>query len=75
MTNRERERRSRARQALGVKRRVWEQRIKDMESPQALSAPGAAAKLDFCRQEHTKCLEAMRLINRGVGRQRAWVSG
>ena len=75
MTNKERERRSRARQALGAELKVWEQRIKDMESPQALRNLDAAGRLALCKQEHTKRVEAMKRINRGVERQRAWVSG
>ena len=75
MTNKEREHSSRARQALGVELKVWEQKIKDMETAVLLRVPGATERLAFCKQEHTKCTEAMKRINRGVERQRAWVSG
>jgi hypothetical protein len=75
VTSKERERRSRARQALGAELKVWEQKIKDMETAVLLRVPGAAERLAFCRQEHKKCTEAMWLINKGVERQQAWVSG
>ena len=75
LSSKQRQEASRARQVLGARLRVWEQRLKDLETPQALRSPDAVERLAFCRQEHAKCTEAMRRVNRGVGRQRAWVSG
>lgn len=74
ITNKERKARSKERQRLGELLRLWAQKIKDMEVAVSLDVPEAAQKLSFSRQEHAKAVAAMRKLNRGTAKQRAWVS-
>lgn len=74
ITNKERKALSTERQRLGEQLSVWAQKIKDMEVAVSLDVPEAAQKLSFSRQEHAKAVAAMRKLNRGTAKQRAWVS-
>ncbi len=74
ITNKERKALSKERQRLGELLRLWAQKVKDMEVAVSLDVPEAAQKLAFSRQEHAKAVAAMRKLNRGAAKQRAWVS-
>ena len=74
ITNKERKARSKERQRLGELLRLWAQKLKDMEVAVSLDVPEAAQKLAFSRQEYAKAVAAMRKLNRGTAKQRAWVS-
>ena len=67
--------RSKLRQALNLELNVWLQREKDMEVALALSAEVRAEKTVFVRQEQAKLRKALRALDRGFGKQRAWSQG
>ena len=67
--------RSKLRQALNLELNVWLQREKDMEVAHNLSAEVRAEKTVFVRQEQAKLRKALRALDRGFGRQRAWSQG
>ncbi len=71
----ERESRSRERQALCVALGVWVQREKDMEVAFDLTPEVRAEKTLFVRQEQAKLRKTLRILDRGVSRQRAWANG
>jgi hypothetical protein len=75
MTAKARESRSKQRQALCKELGVWLQREKDAEVWPGLSAQERAEKLSFCRQEQAKLRKALRALDRGFTRQRAWNQG
>jgi hypothetical protein len=70
-----RDRLSKLRQALWLKVKIMEQRVKDMEVAKLLRDPEAGAKADFCQQEIAKLKESIIELERGVYKQRAWASG
>ena len=70
-----REHRSKLRQALNLELNVWLQREKDMEVALALGKEGVPEKVVFIRQEQAKLRKALRALDRGFGRQRAWSQG
>lgn len=74
LSSKERQARSKLRQALGLKLNVWAQRVKDMEIALALGKPEAAKKMDFSRQEHAKAQQALRELDKGFRMQRVWVN-
>jgi hypothetical protein len=67
--------RSKLRQALNLELNVWLQREKDMEVAHDLSAEVRAEKTVFVRQEQEKLRKALRSLDRGFGKQRAWSQG
>jgi hypothetical protein len=67
--------RSKLRQALNLELNVWLQREKDMEVALALGKEGVPDKVAFIRQEQAKLRKALRALDRGFGRQRAWSQG
>jgi hypothetical protein len=67
--------RSKLRQALNLELNVWLQREKDMEVALALGKEGVPEKVVFIRQEQAKLRKALRALDRGFGRQRAWSQG
>ena len=67
--------RSKLRQALNLELNVWLQREKDMEVALALGKEGVPEKVAFIRQEQAKLRKALRSLDRGFGRQRAWSQG
>ena len=67
--------RSKLRQALNLELNVWLQREKDMEVALALGKSGVPVKVAFIRQEQTKLRKALRALDRGFGKQRAWSQG
>ena len=67
--------RSKLRQALNKELDVWVQRERDMEVAHNLSAEIRAEKVVFIRQEQAKLRKALRALDRGFGRQRAWSQG
>ena len=67
--------RSKLRQALNLELNVWPQREKDMEVAHDLSAEVRAEKTVFVRQEQEKLRKALRSLDRGFGKQRAWSQG
>ena len=71
----DREYRSKRRQALCKELDVWLQREKDMEVAFDLSAEVRKEKAQFVRQEQAKLRKALRALDRGFGRQRAWSQG
>lgn len=66
---------SRLRQKLHAEIDVWLQREKDMEIAVSLGAPGTAEKIVFVRQEREKLEKALKMLDRGFRRQRAWSQG
>ena len=54
---------------------VWLQREKDMEVAFDLSVEERKVKTQFVRQEQAKLQKALRFLDRGFGRQRAWSQG
>jgi len=75
ITAKERERRSKLRQEIHEKLEVWHQRLKDMEIAKALGETGVLEKISFIGQEIAKANEEMRVLDKGLKRQRVWVSG
>lgn len=71
----ERNARSKQRQALNLELGVWVQRERDMEVALALGQTGIRDKVDFIRQEQAKLRKALRGLDRGFTRQRAWSQG
>ena len=71
----ERESRSKRRQVLCKELDVWLQREKDMEVAFDLSTEARKEKAQFVRQEQAKLRKALRALDRGFGRQRAWSQG
>ena len=67
--------RSKLRQALNLELNVWLQREKDMEVALALGKEGIPEKVVFIRQEQAKLRKALRALDRGFGKQRAWSQG
>ena len=67
--------RSKLRQALNLELNVWLQREKDMEVALALGKEGVPEKVAFIRQEQAKLRKALRALDRGFGKQRAWSQG
>jgi predicted nucleic acid-binding Zn-ribbon protein len=67
--------RSKQRQALNLELDVWVQRERDMEVAIAQGQAGVPEKVDFIRQEQTKLRKALRGLDRGFGKQRAWSQG
>jgi hypothetical protein len=67
--------RSKLRQALNLELNVWLQREKDMEVALALGKSGVPEKVAFIRQEQAKLRKALRALDRGFGKQRAWSQG
>ena len=67
--------RSKQRQALNLELNVWLQREKDMEVALALGKEGVPEKVVFIRQEQAKLRKALRALDRGFTRQRAWSQG
>ena len=72
---RERASRSKRRKSLNEELNVWLQREKDMEVAFDLSVEERKAKTQFVRQEQAKLQKALRALDRGFGRQRAWSQG
>ena len=70
-----RDSRSKKRQALCKELGVWDQREKDMEVAVTLGVPGVPEKVKFIRQEQAKLRKALRALDRGFTRQRAWSQG
>ena len=70
-----RDSRSKKRQALCVKLEVYAQCEKDMEVAAILSVPCVPEKVKFIRQEQAKLRKALRALDRGFTRQRAWSQG
>ena len=66
---------SKQRKKLGVELKTWTQALADITYAVTLGAPGADEKLTFCKKELEKAEQAMRKVNQGVSRQRAWVKG
>ena len=75
LSAKERESRSKRRQALCKELGVWLQREKDMEVAFDLSVEARIEKVQFVRQEQAKLRKALRALDRGFGRQRAWSQG
>ena len=67
--------RSKQRQLLYLALNMWLQREKDMGTAAALKAGGVPEKLAFIRQEQAKLQKALRALDRGFTRQRAWSQG
>lgn len=67
--------RSKQRQALHAELDVWAQREKDMEVAALRGVTDVPEKLIFIRQEKAKLLKALRVLDRGFTRQRAWSQG
>jgi hypothetical protein len=67
--------RSSQRKALWEELNIWLQREKDMEVAFDLCAEERAKKTEFIRQEQAKLRKAIRALERGVHRQRAWNRG
>jgi hypothetical protein len=65
----ERESRSKERKAIALKLAIWLRREKD---PDALADP---EKAQFARQEQAKLRKTLRILDRGVAKQRAWADG
>lgn len=75
LSAKERESRSKLRQVLAEKLKIWDQRVKDMEIARILKDPGVEEKLVFVRQEQAKLRKELRALSRGVGKQRDWADG
>ena len=75
LSAKERASRSKRRQALCKELGVWVQREKDAEVWPGLSAQERTEKISFCRQEQAKLQKALRGLDRGFRRQRAWSQG
>ena len=75
LSAKERESHSKRRQTLCKELDVWLQREKDMEVAFDLSAEVRTKKAQFVRQEQAKLRKALRALDRGFGRQRAWSQG
>ena len=75
LSAKERESHSKRRQALCKELDVWLQREKDMEVALALGKEGVPEKVAFIRQEQAKLRKALRALDRGFTRQRAWSQG
>ena len=75
MSAKARAHRSKLRQALNLELNIWVQREKDAEVWPGLSAEVRAEKTTFCRQEQAKLRKALRSLDRGFGKQRAWSQG
>jgi len=74
-TAKAREARSQRRKSLNEELCVWLQREKDMAVAFDLCAEDRAEKLVFIRQEQAKLQKALRDLDRGFRRQRAWSQG
>ena len=66
---------SKQRQKIGIELGIWTQALLDITQAMPLEHPGYAEKLAFCKKELEKAEQAMRKVNQGVSRQRAWVAG
>ena len=75
MSAKAREARSKLRQALHEKLNVWLLREKDTEVWPGLSVQERAKKAEFVQQEQAKLRKALRALDRGFSRQRAWSQG
>ena len=75
MSAKARAHRSKLRQALNLELNVWLQREKDMEVAYDLPPEVRTDKTKFIRQEQAKLRKALRALDRGFGRQRAWSQG
>ena len=67
--------RSKQRQLLHIDLNTWLQREKDMEIAALRGVTDVPEKLVFIRQEQAKLLKALRALDRGFTRQRAWSQG
>ena len=72
---RERASRSKRRKSMNEELHVWLQREKDMEVAFDLSIEERKTKTQFVRQEQAKLQKALRFLDRGFSRQRAWSQG
>ena len=75
MSAKAREVRSKKRQALHKELDVWLQREKDTEVWPGLSVQERAKKAEFVQQEQAKLRKALRTLDWGFTRQRAWSQG
>ena len=75
ITAKERERRSKLRQETHEKLEVWYQRLKDMEIAKALGETEVLERISFIEQEIAKANEEMRVLDKGLRRQRVWANG
>ena len=75
ITAKERERRSKLRQETHAKLEVWHQRLKDIEIAKALGETGVPERISFIEQEIAKANEEMRILDKGLRRQRVWANG
>ena len=75
MTAKAREYRSKLRQKLFKQLALWDQKEKDMKVAFDLCAEDRAKKTSFIRQEKAKLQKALRSLDRGTTKQRAWSQG
>ena len=67
---------SKKRQTLAKQLADWTLKIQQFRAEMAYGkTPEKTQKLEFCVAEHTKCLHALRDLDRPREKQRAWASG